>query len=82
MELDTSEYGYGSFAKQATGSIGEGEDYKIISYPFDKYEIKIKLTPSNELIEIVEVSINKDFLSHRQRIGIQTHIDVDAFYRE
>ena len=82
MEPETTEYGYDSFTKQATGSIGEVEDYKIISYPFDKYEIKVKVSPSNQFMGIIEVKINKDFLSHRQRMGIQTYIDVDAFYRE
>lgn len=82
MELDTREYGYSDFTRQATGSVGEGEDYKIISYPFDKYEIKIKVSPRNEFIEIMEVKVNKDFLSHKQRIGIQTHLDVDEYYRE
>jgi len=82
MELDTKEYGYGSFIKQATGSAGEGEDYKIIPYPFDKYEIKVKVSPSNQFMGIIEVKINKDFLSHKQRMGIQTSLDVDEFYRE
>lgn len=82
MELDTSEYGYGSFAKQATGSIGEGEDYKIISYPFDRYEIKIKLSSSDKFMGITEVKINKDFLSHKQKMGIKTYLDVDEYYRE
>jgi len=82
MELDKREYGYGDFIRHATGSISEGEDYNIISYPFEKYEIKVKLSPRNEFIEIVEVKVNKDFLSHKQRMGIQTYLNVDEFYRE
>ena len=27
MELDTREYGYSDFTRQATGSVGEGEDH-------------------------------------------------------
>jgi hypothetical protein len=80
MELNAGEYGYSDFARQATGS--GGEDYRIISYPFDKYEIKVRLSPRNEFVGIVEVKVNKDFLSHQQRIGIQTHLDVDKYYRE
>lgn len=82
MELDARQYGYGDFIRQATGSSSEGEDYKVISYPFDKYEIKVKVSPSNQFMGIIEVKINKDFLSHKQRMGIQTYLDVDEFYRE
>ena len=57
-------------------------DYRIISYPFDRYEIKIKVTPNNEFIEIVEVGINKDFLTQKQKIGLQGFHDVEKFYVE
>ncbi len=78
--LKIEDYGY--FQKKGTGSHEDFEDYKIISYPFDKYQIKVKLTPSNEFIEIMEVKINKEFLSHKQKITSKGYIDVDDFYRE
>mgnify|MGYP006270578365 CR=1 FL=1 len=65
-----------------TGSHGEPIDYKIVVYPFDKYHIKIKLTPTNEFVEIMEVKINKDFLSHRQRMASKSSFDVDKYYRK
>jgi len=65
-----------------TGSHGESTEYKIVVYPFDKYRIKIKLTPTNEFVEIMEVGINKDFLSHKQKIVSKSSSDVDRFYRK
>lgn len=70
------------FKNQGTGSHENLEEYKIITYPFDKYQIKIKLTPSNEFIEVIEVKINKDFLSYKQRITPLGFHDVGEFYRE
>lgn len=81
-QLEKSEYDYDSFREQGTGGRGEGYDYQIVSYPFDRYEIKVKLSPSNQFIGITEVKLNKSFLSHSQRIGTQNYLDVDKYYRE
>ena len=67
---------------EATGGVTEEEGYKVISYPFDRYEIKVKLTPANRFVGIIEVKENKDFLSYRQRIATRSHVDVDEYYRE
>jgi hypothetical protein len=82
MELDVSRYDYATFTQDATGKTGEAEDYRIISYPFDKYEIKVKVSPSNEFLGIVEVGVNKDFLSQEQKISLKGYHDVDKFYIE
>lgn len=82
MELETHKYDYNSFTSGATGSTEETGEYKIISYPFDKYKIKIKVTLSNEFVEIVEVGINKDFLTQEQKISLQGFHDVEKFYIE
>ena len=82
MDLYTKEFIHNKLKNQGTGSHGYGDDYKIISYPFDKYQIKIKLSSSNEFIEIVEVKINKEFLSHKQKIISRGFHDVDEFYPE
>ena len=82
MEIETSEYGYAHSKEQGTAGVGEGQDCRIISYPFDRYEIKVKLTPSGQFIGVIEVKVNKSFLSHRQRIGSQSYLDVDEYYRE
>jgi hypothetical protein len=82
MDLYENEYDYDTLKDQGTGSHAESNDYKIIVYPFDRFHIKIKLTPSNEFIGIVEVGINKDFLSYKQKIASSGEHDVDEFYRE
>jgi len=82
MELESTQYDYDSFTSKGTGSLGEIRDYRIISCLFGRYEIKIKVTPNNEFIEIVEVGINKDFLTQKQKISLQGFHDVDKFYVE
>jgi len=67
---------------QGTGSHFIPQDYKIIVYPFDKYEITVKLSPNNEFIEILEVKVNKDFLTYKQKVISKGFHDVDNFYRE
>lgn len=84
MNSDTKdkEYNYQDLIKQGTGVHDESEDYKIIIYPFDKYQIKIKLTTNDKFLEIIEIKINKDFLSLKQKLASQGVHDIDEFYRE
>jgi hypothetical protein len=82
MELDSKQYDYDDLTSQGTGSLEGSKDYRIISFPFDRYEIKIKVTPNNEFMEVIEVGINKDFLTQQQKIGLQGFHDVDKFYAE
>jgi len=82
METDPKLFKYDSFIAQSTGRISESEDYKILTTTFDRYDIKIKVSPRNEFIEVLEVKINKDFLSQKQRMGVQSYLDVDKYYRE
>ncbi|MBL7075547.1 hypothetical protein ISS37_09960 [candidate division KSB1 bacterium] len=82
MDLQEIDYDYNKLKNQGTGSHGEPDDYNIIVYPFDKYQIKIKLTPNNEFLGIIEVGVNKEFLSYKQKIASKGYHDVDEFYRE
>ena len=82
MSLREETYDYDKFKKQGTGGHDESDDYKTIIYPFDKYQIEVKVTPSNEFIGIIEVKINKDFLSYKQKMALKGYHDVDEFYRE
>ena len=82
MDFKDKDYDYNNIKNQGTGSHEKLDDYEIIIYPFDKYQIKIKLSPSNEFIGIVEVKVNKEFLSHRQKITSQGFLDVEEFYQE
>ena len=82
MYADESPYDYHSLVGEASGSPDRPQDYKIISYPFGKYIIKVKVTQDNEFIGIAELAINRDFLSHKQRLSSHRFHDVDEFYRE
>jgi hypothetical protein len=83
VEIDRREdYDYSTLKGKGTGSHEGPDEYKIIVYPFDRYEIKVKLTPANEFVGIVEVSLNKDFLSYRQKTMLPAFHDVDEFYRD
>lgn len=85
MDSDMKDYDYSNLKNQGTGSHKlpeESEEYKIITYPFDKYQVKIKLTQDNEFVEIIEIKINKEFLSYKQKISSLGYHDVDEFYRE
>jgi len=83
--MDQEEHDYGVLEEQGTGSHEGHEEFKIIAYPLDRYVIKVKLTPAGGFIGIVEVSVNKDFLSHTQRLSSLSKLgyhDVEEFYRE
>lgn len=82
MDFKDKNYDYNNIKNQGTGSLEKFDDCKIILYPFDKYQIKIKLTPSNEFIGIIEIKVNKEFLSHKQKITSQGFLDVEEFYKE
>jgi len=75
-------FDYDKFRNGGTGSHDIPVDYKLIVYPFDKYEITVKVSPDNKFIEILEVKINKDFRSYKQKIASQGFHDVEEFYRE
>ena len=58
------------------------EDIKTIIYPFDKYEITIQLSSTNEFIGITEIKLNQNFLSHKQKLLSRRSQDVDEFYKD
>lgn len=55
---------------------------KSIIYPFDKYEVEVKLAPDGKFLGITGISINKDFLSYTQRLNSYGYIDLDKYYSE
>ena len=81
IEEDFVSQGTGSHYPDSLNTVITPKEYKTIVYPFGKYQITIKLSLNNEFIGILEVKVNKDFLSYRQNISKGFH-DVDEFYRE
>lgn len=53
--------------------------YKIIIFPFEQYELTIRLTLGNEFVDVLEIKVNKDFLSHQQKMASLGSIDVESF---
>lgn len=82
MTKSKKEYSYKEMQNKGTGSHGEFENYKIIVYPFERYQIKIQLGLANEFMGVVEVKINKEFLSYNQKIKVQGSIDTSEDYPE
>ncbi|MEK9137488.1 MAG: hypothetical protein AAB393_10230 [Bacteroidota bacterium] len=82
MAAENREYIREPFTDQGTGTARDAGDFVVVTCVFDRYEIKVKLTPTNQFVGIVEVKINKDFLSHRQRLGARNYLDVEEYYRE
>ena len=65
-----------------TGSHHDNLESKIIFYPIDKYELKIELGANDEFISVLEIKVNKEFLSREQKIAQKGYHDVDDFYNE
>lgn len=85
MQRRREEITYERLKEEGTGNHKVSEelgDYKEIVYPFGKYEIKVRLSLTNEFIGIVEVKVNKDFLSYKQKVASKGFHDVEEFYRE
>jgi hypothetical protein len=82
MMSESTKYNYDTFSQDATGQVGNIEKYKIITFPFGKYEIKVKLTLSNEFLGIIEVGVSKDFISVEQKMNLKGYHDVEKLYEE
>ena len=74
------------FSHEISGTLATGShdfyEKKIRVYPFGKYEITVELTSDNKFIGIVEVKINKDFLSYSQKIASTKVHDVEDYYKD
>lgn len=75
---ELSEY----FGEEATGSEENIKKVKEIRVPFDKYIVKVGLSPTNEFLGITEIEINKDFRSEREKMKSKPFYDVDEYYEE
>jgi hypothetical protein len=55
---------------------------KSVIYPFDKYEIEIKLTPDNKFLGIIGIRFNKNFLSFKRKESLPPLFNLDEEYPE
>ncbi|MEW5923371.1 MAG: hypothetical protein AB1746_05230 [Candidatus Zixiibacteriota bacterium] len=82
MVPEHSKIDYSELKNHGTGSHGESEDFKIVTYPIDKYEIVVKLSSDGKFIGIVAIKINKDFIQQKQLHLLKGYHDVEEFYKE
>ena len=82
MTDEREDFDYFELQKNGTGSQDKIPESKIIVYSFDKYQIKVRLTLNNEFIGIEEIKVNKEFLTHKQKITPKGYHDVDKLYEE
>lgn len=83
MKLQNNErFSYEKLKSQGTGSHEVPTNYKLAIFPFDRYLITVKLSPEDRFMGIVEVRINKDFLSFQQKATPKGFHDVDELYKE
>lgn len=80
--MDSNKDNYDELVNVNTTGDHQDENFKIIAYPFEKYEVKIKLSIDNKFLGIMEIKLNKDFLSFKQKMASKGVHDVDKFYRE
>ena len=59
---------------------GPTPDYKTIQVPFDRFVITLRLTAQGEFVDILQVALNKDFLSYRQQLQSRANQDVTDTY--
>jgi hypothetical protein len=82
MDRKAEESSYSKAISQGTGSQDLAKEYKIAVIPFGKYEITLRLPLETESVEILEVKVNKDFLSYEQKKASKGFHDVEDFYKK
>jgi len=67
----------------STGEIiGKGSIGQTVLYPFGPYEVLMRLSSSGEFIEIVEIRLNKDFRTFKQKVESRGYHDVNDIYED
>jgi len=69
------------YKSEGTGSHKEENDFHYINFPFDRYDVKVKLDKDNRFLEISEIKINKKFVKYNQLKPSEYH-DVEEFYKD
>lgn len=59
---------------------GSNIQYKIITIPFDKYLVKVKVTNTNKFISIEEIKIKKSFIEESE--SSKKFNDIEKYYED
>ena len=64
-----------------TGGTGELL-FRTITVDFDQYVVKVRVNQRNEFVDIVQISLNKSFLSLKQKVASRGAHRVSDLYEE
>lgn len=82
MNLFDEEYFLEDLKNRGTGGDKFFDEVEIRHCFFDKYEIDVILSSSKKFLGIRDITINKDFLSHEQKMHSQGYYDDSEYYQE
>ena len=73
-------HGYAEMTAGSTGS--DQEVHELISVPFDRYEIIVRVSSGGKFRGIEGLHVRQDFLTSEQRVRASGYFDVEEFYRD
>ncbi|HUW31934.1 MAG TPA: hypothetical protein VM223_10005 [Planctomycetota bacterium] len=65
----------------AAAEPGGDSGSRLVVYPIGPYEVVLQFSRDDEFQGVVEVRVNTDFRSFRQKIASSGYHDVDEFYK-
>ena len=80
--LPDKQYSYSDLTSGSTGAGFQEKTYKLVTVPYDNFEIVVCLSEDDRFLGVAELRIKKDFLSAEQRIANTGVFDVDEFYED
>lgn len=82
MSLHTYIHSMDVLADKGTGSHEGLADYEIVERSFAGYNIKLRLAADGRFIDIIEVNVNADFATRKQKAAVTGSWDASEYYTE
>lgn len=67
---------------EGTGSVWNIDEIKIKDYSFERYVVKVGLSPDNEFLGIIEINVNEDFRSLQEKLRSQKYHNLEELTSE
>ena len=67
---------------KGTGGYELLEGIEIVPFEFDRFIVDVVLSSSERFLGIKDIKMNKDFLSHEQKMHSQGYYDDSEFYQQ
>ena len=83
--MNALDLNYEKLRSLGTGNRDDIRDSIVVDIPFDRYVIKVRISSTKEFLGIEEISVNKDFLSHSQKITLLSgtgYHNVEEYYKD